>query len=168
MPETAFIAFGSNMGNGEENIRAAWDALALVPGVETEALSRMYVTKPWGYTEQADFTNACGRVRTSLSPEALLGVCLGIEAGMGRVRLFRNGPRIVDLDLLLYDGETRRTAELTLPHPGLLLRDFVLRPLLDVAPDGFALGLDVSAALADLSRNKNAEKTLGPERHDSI
>ena len=150
MLKTAYLAFGSNMGSGERNIREAWRALSLVPDVEPEALSDMYVTKPWGYADQPDFTNACGRIRTALSPEALLGVCLGIEAGMGRVRQFKNGPRIIDVDLLLYEGETRSTAELRLPHPGVTQRDFVLRPLLDVAENGFALGLDVAAALRDL------------------
>ena len=107
----------------------------------------MYITKPWGYAEQPDFTNACGRVHTSLSPEALLGVCLGIEAGMGRVRKFRNGPRVIDIDLLLYEGETRDTEELRLPHPGVWKRDFVLLPLRDVADEKTLFKEQISAAL---------------------
>ena len=150
MDKTAFLAFGSNLGDGEKNIRTAFAALSLVPGVYPEQLSKMYLTKPWGYTQQPDFTNACCRLRTTLSPEALLGVCLGIEAGMGRVRQFKNGPRLIDIDLLLYENETRDTQELKLPHPGLSARDFVLRPLLDVSDNGFALDVDVQAALADL------------------
>ena len=115
MFKTAYLAFGSNIGDGEKHIKEAYAALSLVPGTEPEALSAMYITKPWGYADQPDFTIAAARIRTSLSPEALLGVCLGIEAGMGRVRAFKNGPRVIDIDLLLYEGETRDTAELRLP-----------------------------------------------------
>ena len=150
MLKTAYLAFGSNIGGGAQTILQAWDALRRVPGVHTAQLSQMYITKPWGYADQPDFTNACGRVETSLSPEALLGVCLGIEAGMGRVRKIRNGPRLIDIDLLLYEGEERDTEELRLPHPGLLQRDFVLRPLLDVSLQGMALGVNVASALERL------------------
>ena len=147
MLKTAFLAFGSNIGNGEETILAAWDALRRVPGVLPDALSDMYITKPWGYADQPDFTNACGRVKTSLSPEALLGVCLGIEAGMGRVRRFKNGPRVIDIDLLIYEGETRNTQELRLPHPGVWERSFVLKPLADVADNKIVLLSDIESAL---------------------
>ena len=132
MRKTAYLAFGANIGNGEASILTAWDALSRVPGVFPERLSNMYITKPWGYADQPDFTNACGLVKTTLSPEALLGVCLGVEAGMGRVRKIKNGPRVIDIDLLLYEDETRSTRELTLPHPRMWERAFVLEPLLDV------------------------------------
>ena len=150
MLKTAYLAFGSNIGDGEKTVRAAWDALKRVPGVFPQALSEMYITKPWGYTDQPDFTNACGRVQTSLSPEALLGVCLGIEAGMGRVRKIRNGPRVIDIDLLLYEGETRDTEELCLPHPGVWQRDFVLLPLMDVADEKTLFKAEIEAALVRL------------------
>jgi 2-amino-4-hydroxy-6-hydroxymethyldihydropteridine diphosphokinase len=89
-------------------------------------------------------------VETLLSPEALLGVCLGVEAGMGRVRQIRNGPRVIDIDLLLYEGETRNTRELILPHPRMLERTFVLEPLSELAENGRVLGLDVAGALEEL------------------
>ena len=146
----AYLAFGSNIGNGEAHVREAWQALSLVPGVKPKRLSNMYITAPWGYADQPDFTNACGMVETALSPEALLGVCLGIEAGMGRVRRFKNGPRVIDIDLLLYEGETRNTRELVLPHPRMLERTFVLEPLSELAENGYVLDLDVDAALAKL------------------
>ncbi len=129
----AYLAFGSNIGDGAGNVRQAWDALALVPGIRPLRLSKLYRTAPWGYADQPDFINACGVIETSLSPEALLGVCLGVEAGMGRVRQIKNGPRVIDVDLLLYEGETRDTEELILPHPRMWERTFVLEPLLDVA-----------------------------------
>ncbi len=150
MDKTAYIAFGSNLGDSREIIKKAYAALDLVPGVRTQALSPLYVTKPWGYADQPDFINACCRVETSLSPEALLGVCLGIEAAYGRVREIKNGPRVLDMDLLLYEGEERDTPELRLPHPELRERDFVLEPLSDVSVEGYACGLDVPAALKRL------------------
>lgn len=155
MRKTAYLAFGSNLGNSEENVREAYASLSLVPGVYPAALSDLYRTKPWGYADQPDFINACCRVETTLSPAALLGVCLGIEAAMGRVRQFKNGPRVIDIDLLLYEGESRNTEELLLPHPGIPEREFVLEPLLDVCENGFACGLNVPETLRIL-REKNS------------
>lgn len=143
----AYLALGSNIGNGAENIRAAYSALNKTPGVRVTAESEMYITKPWGYLEQADFTNACCKVITTLSPEALLGACLGIEAAMGRERTVKNGPRVIDIDVLMYEGQSRDTPELKLPHPGMAEREFVLLPLRDIAVNGCALGFDVEAAL---------------------
>ena len=151
MREKAYIALGSNMGDAAVNLNGAIAALNLVPGVTVTKVSEYYITEPWGYADQPDFTNACCEVETSLSPEALLGVCLGIEAGMGRVRVIKNGPRVIDLDLLLYGEEVRITEELTLPHPRMREREFVLRPLLDLAEDGFIGSFDVAAALADIT-----------------
>ncbi len=135
MSKTAYVALGSNMGNGAENINAALDALNLVPGIRVEAASPVYETKPWGFEAQHNFSNSCARLAVDISPEALLGVCLGIEAGMGRIRQFRNGPRIIDIDLIIYENEVRNTSELVLPHPRLTDRDFVLVPLADVAQE---------------------------------
>lgn len=133
----AYIALGSNMGDRGENLnRAVW-ALASVPGVKVTAVSRVYETAPVGYAKQGDFYNAVVRVESRLSPHALLGVCLGIEAGMGRLRTKKNGPRVIDLDLLLYEGEELAGAELTLPHPRMEERSFVLTPLCDVMQDGY-------------------------------
>ena len=147
MAETAYIALGSNLGDAAANLDAAVRALDLVPGVTVTNVSGYYVTAPWGYADQPDFTNACCEVETTLSPEALLGVCLGIEAGMGRVRQIKNGPRVIDLDLLLYGNETRNTEELILPHPRMGERAFVLQPLSDLAKDGRIGSFDVESAL---------------------
>lgn len=148
----AYLALGSNIGDGKKNITRAYDALNAVPGINVVKISEFYITAPWGYADQEDFTNACCEVETSLSPEALLGACLGIEAGMGRVREFKNGPRVIDVDIIMYDGETRNTEELRLPHPAFSERSFVLRPLLDVSDNGTALGFDVRAALERLGK----------------
>lgn len=131
----AYIALGTNMGDRAENLnRAVWAVHAL-PDTAVSAVSRVYETKPVGYKKQADFLNAVIRVETKLSPKALLGACLGIEAGMGRLRTIKNGPRVIDLDLLLYEGEICNDHELVLPHPRIEERAFVLSPLCDLMPD---------------------------------
>ena len=153
MAEKAYIALGSNLGEGEANLKEAIRALDLVPGVTVTKVSEFYLTEPWGYADQPDFTNACCEVETTLSPEALLGVCLGIEAGMGRVRQIKNGPRVIDLDLLLYGKETRNTEELILPHPRMGEREFVLLPLNDLAENGMIGPLNVAEALRKIREN---------------
>lgn len=153
MPKKAYLAFGSNIGNGKENVREAYASLTLVPGVIPKKLSKMFITKPWGYADQPDFTNACCEIETSLSPEALLGVCLGIEAAMGRKRIIKNGPRIIDIDLILYEGETRNTTELILPHPRYKDRLFVLEPLYDISNNGFILDINLNSLIKILREN---------------
>ena len=138
--QQAYIALGTNMGDKGENLnRAVW-ALASIPGVKVSALSRVYETKPVGFVKQDNFYNAVIRVETTLSPRALLGACLGVEAGMGRVRGRKNGPRVIDLDLLLYEGKVINSEELTLPHPRMEERAFVLSPLCDILQDPYYLG----------------------------
>lgn len=107
-------------------------AFGLVPETKVTEVSFVYETEPWGYDQQDNFLNCVMTVETNLSSRALLGVCLGIEAGIGRVRTIKNGPRVIDLDLLFYENETADTPELMLPHPGVKERAFVLYPLHDV------------------------------------
>ena len=135
MGKTAYVAFGSNIGDARGNISDAVRALENVPGIRVEKLSEFYETKPWGYEAQQNFVNACAKLDVDINPFSLLGVCLGAEAGLGRERLIKNGPRIIDIDLLIYEKETIDTAELRLPHPRMYERDFVLIPLRDVADD---------------------------------
>ena len=133
----AYIALGSNMGNAAENLnRAVW-ALNSVPGVRVMAVSRVYETEPVGYKNQDNFLNAAVRVESELSAHELLGACLGIEAGMGRIRKIKNGPRVIDLDLLLFEDVTETSQNLTLPHPRMEERAFVLSPLLDILNDRY-------------------------------
>ncbi len=132
---TAFIGMGTNMGERMQNIKDALTSLDLLPHTKVEILSNIYETEPWGLKEQPNFLNAVVKVSTELSPFALLGALLGIEAAMGRVRLVKNGPRVLDLDLLIYDDVTLNTNELTLPHPFVLEREFVLKPLTEICYD---------------------------------
>ena len=128
----AYIGVGTNIGDRLQNIGNAIDALRHLPGTQVTKVSDVYETEPWGYTQQDDFLNACIEVETTLSPKTLLGACLGIEAAFGRERPFKNSPRILDMDLLLYEGVSMNEDELTLPHPRISERAFVLIPLKDV------------------------------------
>lgn len=128
----AYLGLGTNMGNCMENLKNAIDAIDLLPLTKVLQLSKVYKTKPVGYADQDDFYNMVIEVETELNPDNLLGACLGVEAGMGRFRIIKNGPRIVDIDLLLYDDFTSDSQTLVLPHPRMFEREFVLRPLLDI------------------------------------
>lgn len=154
----AIIGIGTNMGDRYENIRNAVEALSLVPGIKVLKESSVYETKPWGYTEQAVFYNNVIEVESEKSPQALLGICLGIEAGMGRVRQFTYGPRIIDLDLLFYENETSDTEELVLPHPLVGERDFVLVPLKELFDSMNIYGFDYSVEYEKICKKTSAKK----------
>ena len=132
---TACIALGSNLDDPREQVRRGFEALATLPQNRLLARSRLYRTPPWGITEQPDFINAAARVETSLTPRALLDALRTIECRAGRVRGVRNGPRVLDLDLLLYGDRIVDEPDLVVPHPRLHERAFVLLPLADVAPE---------------------------------
>ena len=130
----AFIALGANLGDPAATVNAAFAALAGLPQSMLTARSALYRTAPVGILDQPEFVNAAARITTQLAPEALLDELLAIEQRFGRIRAERNGPRTLDLDILLYDDLVIDTPRLTLPHPRLHLRAFVLYPLADVAP----------------------------------
>ncbi len=132
---TAYVALGANLGNPTAAVLAALAALANLPESRVARCSSLYRTAPVGILSQPDFVNAVAVLETTLPPEALLDALLDIEARFGRVRRERNGPRTLDLDLLLYDDIELDLPRLTLPHPRLHLRAFVLLPLAEVAPD---------------------------------
>ena len=142
----AYLGLGTNIGAREDTLQKAVDALRHLPKTQVKKISAVYETAPVGYTDQADFLNLCVRLETALSPSALLGACLGIEAAMGRQRPFPNAPRVMDLDLLLYEGVKLATEELTVPHKEMQNRAFVLYPLRDAAQDG-RLVFDFESAL---------------------
>jgi 2-amino-4-hydroxy-6-hydroxymethyldihydropteridine diphosphokinase len=131
---TAFIALGSNLGDPESQVRRGIAALAELPQGRLAAASSLYRSAPVGYAGQADFVNAVAQLSTALAPQALLQALLALEARFGRERSFRNAPRTLDLDLLLYDAETIAEPGLVVPHPRMHERAFVLAPLLEIAP----------------------------------
>jgi 2-amino-4-hydroxy-6-hydroxymethyldihydropteridine diphosphokinase len=150
---TGHLGLGSNVGDREAHLRAAIELLA-AHGVVVEAVSSAYETEPVGeILDQPDFLNAAARVRTELEPEALLDVCKAIEVEQGRMLAGpRHGPRPLDVDLLLFGDLELETERLTLPHPEVTARRFVLVPLLELDPE---------LALPDGTRLADALATLG-------
>jgi len=130
----AYIGIGSNLGDSRERVNGAFEALGRVPRTRLIARSRLYRTRPMGPVAQDDFVNAVAGVLTQLSASELLQALRGIEAAAGRVRAKRWGPRTLDLDLLVFGDRRIAEPDLTVPHPGMAERGFVLRPLNDVAP----------------------------------
>ena len=129
---TAYVALGSNLGDREENLRNALKHLE-ENEVRVVKVSTFIETEPYGVTDQPGFVNAVCQVKTELAPLELLRLLLSIEQEMGRVRLRRWGERNIDLDLLLYEDACVVSEELTLPHPDMQNRDFVLLPLAEIA-----------------------------------
>lgn len=133
MASPIYLALGTNLGERETNLQKAIESLALK--VRVIRKSSIYATPPWGYTDQPEFLNQVIEVDTTLQPLPLLHLLKSIEAEMGREETFRNGPRLIDLDILFYGSEVVEGEIITIPHPRLQDRAFVLVPLDEIAPD---------------------------------
>jgi len=132
----AYVALGGNLDDPRAQVLRGFEALARLPETELVARSRLYRSTPWGVVEQPEFVNAAAELETTFTPRALLDALLAIERGAGRDRSgARWGPRVLDLDLVLYGQVSLHEPGLTLPHPHLHERAFVLLPLNDLAPD---------------------------------
>ena len=137
----AYIGLGSNLEDPRNQLQRAFVDLAGLPDTRLVARSSLYRSAPLGSPDQPDlanqpdFVNAVAKIETALTPQALLHALLHIEHGHGRKRTFRNAPRTLDLDVLLYDDMQLHEPGLTIPHPQMHLRAFVLQPLLEIAPD---------------------------------
>ena len=145
------LALGGNVGDKVASLRRALRAIASDPEIELTAVSRFYRTPPWGKTDQDWFVNACALGRTSLEPKALLERVKALEVELGRAPTERWGPRVIDIDLIAYGEVTLKSERLTLPHPELFNRAFVLAPLAEIAPDLVIAGVRVGEAAARLS-----------------
>jgi 2-amino-4-hydroxy-6-hydroxymethyldihydropteridine diphosphokinase len=154
----AYVALGSNLGDPLATVQAAFAALRTVPESVLVAASPLYRSAPVGLRNQPDFINAVAALDTQLCAEALLEALFAIEARFGRRRDFHHAPRTLDLDLLLFGGETRATPRLTLPHPRMHERAFVLLPLLELAPDIVIPGHGPARALIDACREQRLTK----------
>lgn len=145
MKHIAYIGLGSNLDQPSAQVLNAMQALNRVAGTRLLATSGLYRSAPVGYLEQPDFINAVAKIETSLSPMNLLQALLALELENGRTREFQNAPRTLDLDVLLYDDLQHHEHGLTLPHPQMHKRAFVLLPLLEIAPDCMIPGIGPAA-----------------------
>ncbi|MXQ13892.1 2-amino-4-hydroxy-6-hydroxymethyldihydropteridine diphosphokinase [Microvirga makkahensis] len=146
------LSLGSNLGNKRDNIAKALAALDQ-GGARIVACSADYRTEPWGSIDQDWFVNACAVAETDLTPGDLLALCLRVERELGRVREVRWGPRVIDIDIITYDDLQVGTPTLTLPHPYVAERAFVLLPLAEIAPELNVGGRSVADMLANVSAN---------------
>ena len=135
MSARAAIALGSNIDDPEAHVKRAFDDLAALPRTRVLARSKLHRTRPVGYADQPDFVNAMALVETALEPRALLDELLAIEKRHGRVRTIPNGPRTLDLDIILYGDRTIDEPGLKVPHPRAREREFVMAPLREVWPE---------------------------------
>ena len=145
MKYTAFIGLGSNLADPVAQVTHALEALDRLPRTRMLKKSSLYRSAPVGYLEQPDFINAVAQLETELTPRALLDALLALEQARGRTREFCNAPRTLDLDILLYDDMVHHEHGLTIPHPQMHLRAFVLQPLLEIAPDCVIPGVGKAA-----------------------
>ena len=133
MSHIVYLALGTNLGDRSTNLRAAFKAMS--PEIKVIVESKVYETPPWGYEDQPAFLNMAVKGETVLKPESLLKRLKQLEVQLGREQSFRWGPRLIDIDILFYDDLILESESLTIPHPRLHERAFVLVPLADIAPD---------------------------------
>lgn len=154
MNAEVYLGLGGNLGDPPATFRKALELLTACSKVLK--VSKLYRSKPYGFSEQPDFYNAAAQISTRLPPLDLLACLQEVEQKLGKKVIRENGPRIIDLDLLLYGDETLNLPDLQLPHTGILLRDFVLRPLHDLNPTlshPSWQGKTLETALADLGQS---------------
>ncbi|GEL78236.1 2-amino-4-hydroxy-6-hydroxymethyldihydropteridine diphosphokinase [Tenuibacillus multivorans] len=150
----AYIALGTNIEPRRLHLQQAIENLQQHQDIEVTQVSSIYETKPVGYTDQDDFLNMVIEVQTTLEPYDLLAFCLQVEQQLGRIRTIRFGPRSIDLDLLVFDNKTIDTKTLTIPHPRMHERAFVLVPLQEIAPNLELKGKPIKEWLVQLPKSE--------------
>ena len=154
----AWVGIGANLGDPARQIAAAVAGLKNLPLTRLVATSSIYRTAPVGGPEQPDYFNAVARIETALDPDALLRELLALERDQGRTRSIPNAPRTLDLDLLLYSDRIISIAHLTVPHPRMHLRRFVLEPLLEIDPDCIIPGIGAASDWHAQTLDQNVKK----------
>ena len=165
---TCYVSWGSNLGESTTIVRDALQHLSTIDRIKVEKISPWYRSKAVGPGEQNDYINGVVRISTDLAPEKLLDELQSIETLFGRERLIRWGSRTLDLDILLYGNQAINTERLSVPHPRMLMRNFVVIPLLDVYTDSILLNRTTAEILRDtpdsdltLWQDKNTQKARG-------
>lgn len=154
----AFVGLGSNLADPRGQVLRALQTLGNLPHTQVLARSSLYRSAPVGFLEQPDFINAVAKLETALSPRALLDALLALEQDCGRTREFQNAPRTLDLDVLLYAELLHHEHGLTIPHPQMHKRAFVLRPLLEIAPDCAIPGIGAAATAMQQCADQQLER----------
>lgn len=162
--ETCYLGFGSNIGNRIEVIREALSQLKKHPKVHLIKSSSFYETAPWGEVNQEKFINLCVKIKTDLSPKELLDFCLSVEKKLGRKRLIKWGARTIDIDILLYGDKELHEDSLTIPHPYMLERAFVLIPLHQLSPNLICNGRPITQWIQD----QPSEALLGIKKIEDL
>lgn len=155
---TAYLGLGSNIGDRISSIRDAISRLAELDDIRIEAISSLYETEPAGYIDQPDFINCVVKIETGYNPYQLLDAVHNIENSMGRIRNIRWGPRIIDIDILLFGNTRIKTDDLEIPHPRMLERSFVMVPLLEIADRSVLEGIGVSPDCSYLADGETIRK----------
>ena len=163
-PVLAYIGLGANLGDPRRQLQEALAKLAAAEEVEVLTVSAFYLNPPLGPPEQPWYVNAVAQVRTRLEPEELLRVLHRVEQDLGRVRGEHWGPRVIDLDLLLYDGLIMSGPELVLPHPEMHRRAFVLVPLAEIAPEAWHPVLEKTAGELLAALDAGEREAVQPAR----
>jgi len=148
----AYLSLGSNIGEKRLHLEKAIDILKNSEGIQVTSVSAFYETDPWGYEDQEAFLNIVAGVETDLTPEELLKRCQYVETELKRVRLIHWGPRTIDVDILTFEEYTSQSVELTVPHPRMTERGFVLVPLAELAPDLIVNGKTISDWLGEVDQ----------------
>lgn len=149
---TAFLGLGGNIGDPAAAMAAALRTLDVAPQCRVVAVSSLYRTPPWGKTDQPDFLNAVAELDTSLTPRGLLALCLDTERSLKRERRERWGPRVIDMDILVFGNERIEEDGLQVPHPRMLERAFVMVPLAEIAPELVLAGKKAAVHAAALDK----------------
>ena len=148
------LALGSNLGDKKQNLEKAIDSLNNIPYTDVIKVSSVYETEPVDYLRQDNFYNIVIEVKSLFEPNEMLGICLGIESGLGRIRGIKNGPRVIDLDIIFAEDKKIKTKNLTVPHQRYNERNFVLSPLLEIHPEGEFYGKNFKKYIDSVKEQK--------------